>query len=273
MKAVNSIKNTILVLSVGIFIPLSISAQEVVLKQRKRVSQPDTTIAKSDDGKNQKVTSPVLNNEPVTSVKADDEEVEAVTKYYVNYLSEYRLGPEDVISVQVFGQCPDYCDPEITVPPTALISYPLIREGIFVGGKTIDQVTDEITKKLDEFIIEPKVTISLKKVGSARYSVVGKVENQGMRLMTRKVSIFDAIAESGGISKDGDKKHAVILRPNTENRLVPIMVDLKAIEEGKADMAYLNPGDQVVVPKEGFNINTLLDSLGKFSLLRILLPF
>ncbi len=273
MKAVTSVKNMVSVVTFGILISFSISAQEVVLKQRDRISQPDATIAKSKNAKSEKVNSGVVKIDETISVKEDDSDVEAVTNYYVNYLTEYRLGPEDVISVQVFGQCPDYCESEITVPPTALISYPLIREGIFVGGKTIDQVTDEITKKLDEFIIEPKVTISLKKVGSARYSVVGKVENQGMRLMTRKVSVFDAIAESGGIKKEGDKKRAVILRPNAENRLVPILIDLKAIEEGKVEMAYLNPGDQVVIGKEGFSLNTILDAVGKFSLLRILLPF
>ncbi len=273
MKAVTSVQKLLLTLAVGMFITISISAQEVVLKQRERISQPETTIAKSDDVQTERKTGKLGVAVETSAVNGDDSDVEAVTNYYVNYLNEYRLGPEDVISVQVFGQCPDYCKDEITVPPTAMISYPLIREGIFVGGKTIIQVTDEITKKLDEYIIDPKVMVSLVKVGSARYSVVGKVESQGMRLMTRKVSIFEAIAESGGISKEGDKKRAVILRPNAFNRLDPILINLKEIEDGKAEMAYLNPGDQVVIGKEGFNFGTFLDAIGKFSLMRVLLPF
>src|SRR4051794_28043874 len=32
-----------------------------------------------------------------------------VLPYYNQYLKEYRLGPGDIISVEVFGQCPDYC--------------------------------------------------------------------------------------------------------------------------------------------------------------------
>lgn len=273
MKAVNSFGIIAAALAFGFLFATPVSAQEVVLKQRERISQPDATIAKSGEVKNDKNTARITKAEETPPVTDDDPDVEAVTNYYVNYLTEYRLGPEDVISVHVFGQCPDYCKDEITVPPTALISYPLIREGIFVGGKTIDQVTDEITKKLDEYIIDPKVMVSLVKVGSARYSVVGRVESQGMRLMTRKVSVFEAIAEAGGISKDGDKKRAVILRPNANNRLEPILVSLKDIQEGKAEMAYLNPGDQVVIAKEGFNLSTILDAVGKFSLLRVLLPF
>ena len=93
--------------------------------------------------------------------KSDDpEDVESkkIVSYYSNYLEEYRLGPQDIISVEVFGQCPDYCRMDVTVPPTARLSYPLIRDGVFVGGRTVTQVAGDITKRLEEYIIDPKVT-------------------------------------------------------------------------------------------------------------------
>src|SRR5688572_19500033 len=80
----------------------------------------------------------------VTAEAAADDEI---LPYYDNYLREYRLGPSDVISVEVFGQCPDYCKTAISIPPNARISYPLIREGIMVAGKTVEQIAAEITKK------------------------------------------------------------------------------------------------------------------------------
>ncbi|MCW5960767.1 MAG: polysaccharide biosynthesis/export family protein [Pyrinomonadaceae bacterium] len=273
MKAVKIAQFFVFGILLAIFLSANVSAQEVVLKQRDRITQAKTTEGKSDELPLEKKSDDAVIATP-PAVNDDDDDIAAVSTYYRNYLTEYRLGPEDVISVQVFGQCPDYCKESITVPPTAMISYPLIREGIFVGGKTIDQVTSEITKKLDEYIIDPKVTVSLVKVGSARYGVVGKVEKQGNYLMNRKMSVLDAIAESGGIAKDGDKKHAVILRPNpVSNKLDPILVNLKEIQEGRAEMAFLEPGDQVLVPKEGFSLSTLLDNISKFSLLRILMPF
>jgi protein involved in polysaccharide export with SLBB domain len=242
----------------------SVSAQEVVPKERERLAQADKDLDKPPKA---------IENTPVKTEQKDpddDKDVAEIMNYYANYLEVYRLGPEDVISVQVFGQCPDYCKEQLVIPPTARISYPLIREGILVAGRTTFEVEDEITKNLDEYIIDPKVTVTLIKVGSARYSVVGKVEKQGGYLMTRKVSIFDAIAESGGITKEGDKKRAVILRPNAENKFDSILIDLKAIEEGKAEMAYLSPGDQVVIGKQGFSFNTVLDMVGKISVFRIL---
>lgn len=270
MQAVKTLRKISLILVFGLLFIVSISAQEVVLKQRERVAQADTDTEKPDEEIKTDKKIPVNNKGAEKILPNDDSDTVAIKDYYVNYLTEYRLGPEDVINVQVFGQCPDYCKEEITVPPTAMISYPLIREGIFVGGKTIEQIADEITKKLDEYIIDPKVTVSLVKVGSARYGVLGKVEKQGTYLMTRKISIFDAIAESGGISKEGNKNKAIILRPNANDKIDPILIDLKEIQAGNAEMAFLKPGDQVFIPKEGFSINSILDIAGKASVFRLL---
>ena len=195
-----------------------------------------------------------------------------ILPFYNNYLKEYRLGPNDVITVEVFGQCPDYCKTGITVPPTARISYPLVREGVMVGGKTVEQVAVEITKKLDEFIIEPKVTVTLDKAMSARYSVLGKVAAPGVRVLDRKVSVYEAVVESGGVTKEGDKRRVVIYSYDGQGRITPKTVNLQDIERGKGEMVFLNPGDQVFVPDKGFrlNVNTVFDVLSKASIVRLL---
>jgi polysaccharide export outer membrane protein len=223
------------------------------------------TDAKDDEEKDQPSATP---EDP-----ADEKEVEdAILPYYVNYLKEYRIGPNDVISVEVFGQCPDYCKTGISVPPTARISYPLIREGVFVGGKTVEEIADEITKKLDEYIIDPKVTVTLERAMSARYSVLGKVASPGVRVLDRKVSVYEAVVEAGGVLKDGDKKRVVIYSYDAQGRITPKIIDLTAIERGKADMVYLNPGDQVFIPDRGFRLNmeTVFDVLSKASIVRLL---
>src|SRR5258705_6086515 len=132
------------------------------------------------------------------------EEEAAVLPYYNNFLAAYRLGPEDVISVTVFGQ-ERYSKANIVVPPDGRIAYPLIAEGIFVAGKTTQQVQDEITKRYDEYIIDPKVSVSLDKAMSARYSVLGDVAQPGIRVMTRRLSVYEAVAEAGGVLSTGDK--------------------------------------------------------------------
>ena len=279
MKAVKFLQKIGLSLAVGLMLVPGLSAQTENPKTRDRITpnevKTDSTQTKTDSTETEKVepatpaTPPVTTGDDKTTDTKPDES-ENILPYYNNYLKEYRLGPNDIITVEVFGQCPDYCKTGITVPPTARISYPLIREGVLVGGKTVEQVADEITKKLDEYIIEPKVTVTLDKAMSVRYSVMGKVAAPGIRIMDRKVSLYEAIIEAGGITKEGDKKKVSVISFDAQGKLSRKDVNLLDIESGKLPMIFLNPGDQVVVGGKGFTIEKFFDYVGKFSALRLL---
>ncbi len=277
MKAVKFLQNISLSLAFGLMLAVGLSAQTENPKIRDRIAPDEVKTDSTDKEKveTEKVEPATTPTPPVTN--ADDktvdvkpDETENILPYYSNYLKEYRLGPNDIITVEVFGQCPDYCKTGITVPPTARISYPLIREGVLVGGKTVEQVADEITKKLDEYIIEPKVTVTLDKAMSVRYSVMGKVVAPGIRIMDRKVSLYEAIIEAGGISKEGDKKKVSVISYDAQGNLSRKDVNLVEIESGKLPMIFLNPGDQVVVGGKGFTIAKFFDYVGRFSALRVL---
>lgn len=198
------------------------------------------------------------------------EEEAAIVPYYNNFLSTYRLGPEDVISVSVFGQ-PNYSKAGIVIPPNGKISYPLIPEGVFVAGKTTEQIQEEITKRLDEYVIDPQVTVSLDKAVSATFSVVGDVAQPGVRTMTRRFSITEALAMAGGVLETGDKSKVVILRQQTDGQMQAIPINVKHIERGRAkEMAFLVPGDQVIVPGNSLKRwKRLLDLMPVISFARI----
>jgi len=215
---------------------------------------------------------PTTSDIPTTPVDGDTSGDETILPYYNNYLKEYRLGPSDMISVEVFGQCPDYCKTGITIPPNARISYPLIREGVMVAGKTVEQVAAEITKKLDEFIIDPKVTVTLDKAMATRYSVMGNVATPGIRVMDRKVGVYDAILEAGGLTRNGDRNKVFIVSYGKDQRLSRKLVDLTSIETGKADMVYLSPGDQVFVGGKGFTIEKFLKVVSSASMAGMFIP-
>ena len=202
--------------------------------------------------------------------QSNSEEEAAVLPYYNMFLTTYRLGPEDVISVSVFNQ-DRYSRSAITVPPDGRISYPLIPEGISVVGKTTQQLQEEITKRFDEYIIDPKVTVSLDKAVSATYSVIGDVAQPGVRTMSRRYSIIDALAMAGGVLNTGNKSKVVILRQQADGNVRPIFVNVKEIERGRArQMAYLVPGDQVVVPGNRLKtIKSVMDMLPIISFAKI----
>jgi polysaccharide export outer membrane protein len=219
-------------------------------KAKKEAQKRDATV--SSQAGEQLDTVEAGNSGQETPAKAQDgqtsEEEAAVAPYYSNFMATYRLGPEDVISVTVFNQ-PNYSKANITIPPNGKISYPLIPEGVRVAGKTTEQLQEEIRKRLDEYIIDPQVEVSLDKAMSARYSVLGDVAQPGVKIMARRVSVYEALAEAGGVLPTGDKSKVIILRRKADGSLQPLTVNIKKIEKGQIkEMTFLEPGDQVIVP-------------------------
>ena len=208
-----------------------------------------STIVKPSVDKNKDQNKPAEVTADAQTNRTDQASEEAaIVQYYNNFFTTYRLGPEDVISVTVFGQ-DRYSKQGIKIPPSGRISLALIPDGIFVNGKTVDQVAELIKKRYDEYIIGPQVSVSLDQAGSYRYSVVGDVGQPGIRLMTRRLSVSEAIAEAGGVLQTGNRKKIVVLRKQANGSLAQIPVNLSAIYRGQApDSIYLVPGDQVIVP-------------------------
>ena len=189
-----------------------------------------------------------LNENMVANRQEQMSEESAINPYYNNFFNTYRIGPEDVISVDVFNQ-ERYSRRGITVPPSGRISLSLIPGGVFVNGKTVEEVAAIITKKYDEYIIDPQVTVSLDKASSYRYSIVGDVLQPGVRLMSHRMTVTEAIAEAGGVLGTGDKSRVVVLRRQQNGQLAQIPVNVSQIYKGRApDSTYLVPGDQIIVP-------------------------
>jgi protein involved in polysaccharide export with SLBB domain len=209
------------------------------------------TVLMADDPKGAEIISATPANVPEETPANRHEQASeeaAVVPYYNNFFNTYRLGPEDIVSVNVFGQ-DRYSRAGITIPPSGRISLALIPGGVFVNGKTVDEVADTIKKRYDEYIIDPQVSVSLDKASSYRYSVIGDVAQPGIRLMSHRLTVTEALGEAGGVLSTGDRSKVVVLRRQADGNLTPIAVNISAIYKGKApDVTYLVPGDQVIVP-------------------------
>src|SRR5882724_5878499 len=232
------------VLLIAVTITVSIFAQSPDKASDAKTDK--TTDTKAD--KDKKKQAPEVTADGKTNRTDEASEEEAIVPYYNNFFTNYRLGPEDVISVNVFGQ-EKYSKQGIKIPPSGRIYLALIPDGLFVNGKTPDQVADLLKKRYDEFVIEPQVSVSLDQAGSYRYSVVGDVAQPGIKLMSRRLSVTEAVAEAGGVLQTGNRSKIVVLRKQQDGTLKPIPVNLTAVYKGQTpDSVYLVPGDQVIVP-------------------------
>ncbi|HEU4596106.1 MAG TPA: polysaccharide biosynthesis/export family protein [Pyrinomonadaceae bacterium] len=202
--------------------------------------------------------------------EGSNEDADSEVVYFNNFLTSYRLGPEDVISIKVFG-LDRYTVTGVTVPPDGKVDYFHIRDGVHVAGKTTQQVADEIEQHLEEYLIDPKVTVSLEKAMSMRYYVIGDVAQPGIRTMTRRLSAYEAILESGGVLGTGDKSKVTVSRVKADGTRELIPINIAAIEKGKApDNYFLGAGDLVIVPGNRYKtVKKVLDLLPVVNFFRI----
>jgi polysaccharide export outer membrane protein len=189
--------------------------------------------------------------ERTTLRREDQSEAEAAILSYINsFFATTRLGPEDVITVDVFDQ-PNYSRANITIPPNGRINYPVIGQ-VMIAGRTIEEIEKDITEKLSEYIREPKVTVQLVQVHSMKFMVVGDVASPGIYEMTRRMSVNEALAKAGDVTRYGDMKNISVLRMQANGKATPIPVNLNEVRRGKAQDIYLVPGDTIIVPGNKF---------------------
>ncbi len=170
----------------------------------------------------------------------------AVLPYINNFFATTRLGPEDIISVDVFDK-PNYSRANITIPPDGVISYPQIGR-LLVAGRTVPDIEKEVREKLMEYIIDPQVTVQLVASHSQKIFVVGDVNTPGIYEMTRRMTVTEALSRAGYLTKYGDKKKIHVLRLQPDGNTAAMPLNLKEVEQGKRQDLYLVPGDTIVVP-------------------------
>jgi polysaccharide biosynthesis/export protein len=181
--------------------------------------------------------------------KQAEDEVGAL-QYMNNWFQTYRLGPEDVISVDVFGLA-QYSKSNLVVPPDGKISYPLLGH-VKVVGRTTEDIEKELTERLVEYIIEPKVSVQLVQARSQKVIVDGDVGKPGVLEMTRRMTVQEALAMAGPVLRSGSKTNIRLLRQQQNGERQLFTINLKELERGRGEDIYLVPGDIVFVPGNRF---------------------
>jgi polysaccharide biosynthesis/export protein len=159
---------------------------------------------------------------------------------------KYLLGPEDVIEVSVWKE-PDMTK-QLVVQPDGKVYYPLVGE-IRASGKTVKQLQEEISKRLEKFVTDASVTVILLKTLNYKIFVTGKVNKPGEFLVGRPTTVLQAISMAGGVTPFASPKNIKVVRKVAGQDEV-YNFDYKDVSKGM--MLYqditLQPGDVVVVP-------------------------
>ncbi len=183
------------------------------------------------------------NNHPPT-----ESDNQILNNVYLKFHESYKLGPNDEIAVRIVGQ-PDYSLEKVKISPVGRIYHPLLGD-VEVAGRTVPQLTEELTKELSEYLLNPKVSISLLETKSAKVGVLGEVLRPGILIMNEPMRVLDAIKEAGGFTEYGSKSNVTVYRQEISGRIGTREINLKKLLEGKAtaeENLELQPGDTVMV--------------------------
>jgi polysaccharide biosynthesis/export protein len=158
--------------------------------------------------------------------------------------SAYKIGPLDVLDVQVF-QVPDLTR-SVQVADTGTINYPLAGE-VQAAGKTAHQLELDLTKKLgDKYLQSPQVTVFVKEYNSQRVTVEGSVKNTGIFPIKGQTTLIQALALAGDVDINVASGDVVIFR-TIDGKRSAARFDFDAIKTGKTQDPELQPGDVIVV--------------------------
>ena len=160
--------------------------------------------------------------------------------------STYRVGPEDVLEITVWRE--DALRREALVRPDGGISYPLIGE-LQAASKTVNELREEITKRLEKFIPDAAVSVTVLRTASQRIYVLGKVTRSGEFPVGRSVDVLQALSMAGGLTQFADVNGIRIMRREGDRQTVLPFEYGRVVRGEKLEQnVLLRAGDVVVVP-------------------------
>ncbi|HID44764.1 MAG TPA: polysaccharide export protein [Chromatiaceae bacterium] len=161
---------------------------------------------------------------------------------------EYRIGPMDVIEVEVFQA--EELSREARVNTQGYVSLPLIG-GVKVAGLTTSEAERKIEKVLGEkYLQDPHVTVFIKAYESQKITVEGWVKNPGVFPLKGKTTFLQAIANAKGMDKLADFSEVAIFR-TVNGKTKGYILSYTKVRSGQQIDPVLQSGDIIVVNRSG----------------------
>ncbi len=167
---------------------------------------------------------------------------------------EYRVGPGDVLSIIVYDH-PELTNPGGTdrsaaevgnlVQANGTFFYPYIGR-VTASGKTLEDIRDELTRRLANYITQPQVEVSVAAYNAKKVYLSGEVSQpKTLPITSVPLTLVDAISQVGS-ANPGANWHSVYLNRNGKQEEVSLYALMR-----NGDMSQnrlLQSGDILHVP-------------------------
>jgi polysaccharide export outer membrane protein len=159
--------------------------------------------------------------------------------------SQYRIGPEDILIISVWGN--EQLTMDVIVRPDGKISIPLVQD-IQAEGFTASELADRIHERLLPYIKDPNVSVIVKQINAPKFSVIGYVNRPGTYPMRGDVTILQALSEAGGFTPFASPRKIKLVRNAGGKQEIKVVNYYDIIKKGGKGNLLLMPGDAIVVP-------------------------
>lgn len=159
---------------------------------------------------------------------------------------DYRISPEDVLEISVWKE-PDL-QRQVIVRPDGGISFPLAGD-VEAAGLTTPELEAAITQRLETYIPDAMVTVSVVELRGLRIYVSGKVRNPSQFTVGRYVDVLQAITLAGGLTPFADEGNIQVIRRTPDGERI-FKFDYSKVKRGRnlEQNIMLQSDDVVVVP-------------------------
>lgn len=161
-------------------------------------------------------------------------------------IGAYRINAEDLLEVSVWKE--EDLQKTVIVRPDGGITLPLIGN-VQAAGKTTQELQETLTSKLDEFIPDPVVTVSVAEIRGYKIYITGEVANPGQYLIGSYVDVLQALTMAGGITPFADRSDIRILRRIGSAESIH-RFNYNQVQKGRRleQNIVLRAGDTIIVP-------------------------
>lgn len=121
----------------------------------------------------------------------------------------YRLGPDDIILLQLFGK--QSAEHELLISRTGEVNLPEIGP-VTVSGLSLQQASDLIVSKVKEAMIGVDAAVSMGKLRTINVMVAGEAKMPGMYAVSAMTTVTQTLYVAGGVSDIGSLRDIQVKR-------------------------------------------------------------
>jgi polysaccharide biosynthesis/export protein len=181
--------------------------------------------------------------------------------------SNYRIGPLDMIKVEVFGA--SELTREGEVDAAGNFALPLVGS-VAAGGKTPNELGETIAAQLKgRYLKNPQVSVNILKARGRSFTVDGSVRQPGVYPIVGRITLQQAIATARGADETANLGNVVVFR-TVNNQKMAALFNLKEIRAGRLVDPDVYGNDIIVVGENATrrffkDLTSAFPSFGVFS--------